>query len=154
MKTLFIAFFAALTLSWSNNCEQLQKVRTFFQDGVDKEQLEEMIVICEKSNCSDVIPYHAAAIMKKAEFVWSPMQKLSNFKKGKKMLENFITKHPNHVEARYIRWLTQNKAPKFLGYYNNLDEDDLFIQKNLAKSNINTDYQNIMLKHIKKIKNE
>ncbi|GGF67318.1 hypothetical protein [Wenyingzhuangia marina] len=155
MKTLFIAFIYSLTLSLSpNNCEQLKTVRAFFQEGVNEEQLEEMILICEKSNCDDVIPYHAAATMKKAEFVWSPMQKLANFKKGKKMLESFIKEHPDNIEARYIRWLTQKKAPSFLGYHDNIKEDDEFIKKNIAKSNINQDYQKVMLKHIKKVKNE
>ena len=153
MKTLILTLLFSINIT-ANNCEHLVQVRNIFQAGMNKKQLEKMILICEKATCPKIIPYHAAAIMKKADFVWSVFKKLSNFKKGKKMLEDFIKKNPEDVEARYIRWLTQKMVPKFLGYNNNIKEDYLFIQDNIVNSNIDKDYQKVIFNHIKKIKNE
>lgn len=154
MRIVLIAFFFTLTMS-AQNCEKLTEIRQIFQVGVhNQQQLEDMIAICKTSNCTKITPYHAAANMRKAEFVWSPFQKLSNFNKGKKMLETFISNNPKNIEARYIRWLTQKMAPKFLGYHNNIDKDYTYIVTNISKSDIDKSYQKIMLAHLQKIKNE
>lgn len=152
----YVLFFFLFSLQGlANTCDQLEKIRSIFQKGVNETELEEMIKICESdAKCRSIIPYWAAATMKKAEFVWSPFNKLKYFNKGKKMLENFIKKYPKHIEAKYIRWLTQKMAPKFLGYRNNLEEDYQFIQKNIATSGVDKHYQTVILKHIKELKNE
>ncbi|MDO6737168.1 hypothetical protein [Wenyingzhuangia sp. 2_MG-2023] len=153
MKKLWFVLFLTLQLQ-ASNCDSLNKIRNIFQAGVNEKELTEMIAICKQSDCEEVIPYLAAATMKKAEFAWSPFDKLANFNRGKKMLENFIKKNPKNIEAKYIRWLTQKMAPRFLGYHNNLEQDELFILKNINKSDIDSSYQKIMLAHLKKIKNE
>lgn len=73
---------------------------------------------------------------------------------GKKMLNNFILKYPQNIEARYIRWLTQKMAPSFLNYNQNLAEDYDYILLNIKKSNIDIEYQKTILAHLKKINNE
>ncbi|MGY6650207.1 hypothetical protein [Wenyingzhuangia sp. IMCC45574] len=153
MKLLFVSLFFSLQL-FANECDSLRKVRNIFQAGVNAKQLEEMILICKASKCDKITPYLAAATMKKAEFVWSPFDKLKYFKKGKNLLEGYIKEHPTSVEAKYIRWLTQTMAPKFLGYRANLKQDYTFIQQHITQSDIDKQYQNIILLHIKKIKNE
>lgn len=153
MKTLFFTLLFSLQL-FANNCESLSKIRGIFQAGVNEEQLEAMILICKASNCDNVTPYLAAATMKKAEFAWSPFNKLKYFNTGKKMLENFIKDHPQNIEAKYIRWLTQKMAPKFLNYRDHLEQDYQYIKNNIAKSNLPTDYRNVILAHIKKVNNE
>ncbi len=156
MKVFFTFFLVVFNffITNTNTCEDVPKVRAIFQSDVNEKELDEMILICEASSCNETIPYHAAALMKKAEFVWSPLKKLSNFKKGKNKLENFILENPKNIEARYIRWLTQKMAPSFLGYTENLSEDYEFIQQNLKNSDINDNYKKVILQHIKKIKNE
>ena len=66
------------------------------------------------------------------------MSKLTTFKKGKKNIELAISKEPENVEIRYIRFSVQKNAPSFLGYNNNLKEDRDFLVKN--KKNINSDF--------------
>ncbi|MDO3695592.1 hypothetical protein QVZ41_12145 [Wenyingzhuangia sp. chi5] len=156
MKTLFIALLISINSYHPNdNCDHLNEIRDIFQAGVNnKEELAEMIAICKKYDCDKITPYYAAATMRKAEFVWSPLEKLSNFNKGKKMLESFIKEHPNNIEAKYIRWLTQKMAPKFLGYHENIKEDYDYIQKNITKSDLDKEYQKVILNHIQKMKHE
>lgn len=154
VKTILFTLFFSLNMV-ANNCDSLEKVRNMFQSGVEnKEELNIMIDFCKKSNCEKTIPYYAAATMRKAEFVWSPLDKLANFNKGKKMLESFIAKNPENIEAKYIRWLTQKMAPRFLGYHQNIENDYRFIQKNITKSDIEKSYQKVILHHIQKLKNE
>ncbi|NIJ44788.1 hypothetical protein FHR24_001227 [Wenyingzhuangia heitensis] len=150
-----VVFFLLLSLNLqAQNCSELPKIRAIFQAGVNEEQLEDMLLLCKKSTCDKTTPYHAAATMKKAEFVWSPISKLSNFNKGKKMLENFIDKNNKNIEARYIRWLTQKMAPSFLNYNSSIDKDYAFIIQNIDESNIEKSYQKTILNHLKKIQNE
>lgn len=154
MKTLFLALFLTFNIN-SNNCEDLTKIRNLFEQNIQKEkELLSMIEVCKNSACDDITPYYAVAIMKKAEHAWNPMKKMAYFKEGKNMLETFINEHPKNIEARYVRWLTQKKAPSVLGYNSNLKEDLQFVEKNISKSDIEKDYQKVMLHHIEKIKNE
>lgn len=153
MKTLFIFLFFSLQVV-ANNCNDLSKIRDYFQSDINETSLDKMILVCKQSSCNDAIPYLAVATMKKAEYAWSPLTKLSYFKKGKKMLEEFIKINPNHIEAKYVRWLTQKMAPSFLGYRENLKEDYLFIQQNITTSSIALKYQQTILKHLKKVNNE
>lgn len=153
MKTFFLAIL--FTINMHNDCKDLNTIRNLFEANTQEEkELLSMIKICENSNCDKITPYYAIAIMKKAEHVWNPMKKMAHFKEGQKILEDFIKEHPKNIEARYVRWLTQKKAPKFLGYNSNLKEDLQLIKDNIAKSDIEKNYQKVMLRHIQKIKNE
>lgn len=153
MKTLFLALLFCININHTS-CNELNKVRNLFKNGIDKKELAEINRIYDHSDCSKITPYYAVAIMKNAEFTWSPIKKLSYFKQGKEMLEAFIKKFPNNIEARYVRWLTQTRAPKFLEYYNELETDYTFIIQNIANSSIEKDYQKFILNNIEKIKNE
>ena len=73
-----------------------------------------------------------------ANHVFNPLSKLATFKKGKNNIELAISKEPENVEIRYIRFSVQKNAPSFLGYNNNLKEDRDFLVKN--KKNINSDF--------------
>lgn len=154
MKYLLFSLIFSLQL-FANECDQLEKVRALFKKGVNEVELGEMIQLCESNaTCNLIIPYWAAATMKKAEFAWSPLNKLKYFNKGKKMLEDFIKKNPTNIEAKYIRWLTQKMAPAFLSYNKNLADDYQYIQKNIAKSAVDKEYQTFILKHIQELQNE
>lgn len=139
---------------FKKNCEELKIVRGYFLKEVNKKQLLQMIKICEQSDCKLTIPYHAAATMKRAEFEWSPIRKLKSFRMGKEMLDSFINKYPENIEARYIRWLTQKKAPSFLNYTKNLEEDYNYILKHIEESSVDNDYKETILQNLKKLKDE
>ena len=69
--------------------------------------------------------------------VFNPLSKLATFKNGKNNIELAISKEPENVEIRYIRFSVQKNAPSFLGYNSHLKEDKDFLVKN--KKNINSD---------------
>lgn len=63
-----------------------------------------------------------------ANHVFNPLSKLATFKKGKNNIELAISKEPENVEIRYIRFSVQKNAPSFLGFNNNIKEDRDFLK--------------------------
>ncbi len=77
--------------------------------------------------------YHGAALALKAAYGWNPITKLSNFNKGRKMIDQAILSEPDNIELRMIRLSIQSNAPKIIGYYENIEEDKKFILDNISK---------------------
>ena len=97
---------------------------------------------CEVSSCKKIISilsaynetnntlwagYKACATMMMANYVINPYSKLSNFSKGKKLLEKCINADFNNTELRFLRFSVQTKAPAFLGYTNSIEGDKMFL---------------------------
>lgn len=97
-------------------------------------------------------PYAASAIMQRAEHTFFPHKKLSYFNEGKEMLDSYIAFHPDNVEARYVRYLTQKNVPKFLGYYSKTEEDLQVFYGKLDLSNLPESYKIKMIETIEEIK--
>lgn len=85
-----------------------------------------------------------AMIMKRAQFLKTPKEKVNVFKKGKELLESAIKKHPKNAEFRFLRLAIQENCPKLLKYNTNLNEDSEVITKQF------TTLHSITRKHIKK----
>jgi len=155
MKLIFIYIFLIFNNTPNpKNCAQLQEVRSIFEKGIEtREELKYMLKISSQENCHFITPYLAAVTMQQAEFCWSPLKQLHYFSKGKTMLENYIALYPKTITGRYVRWLIQKMSPKFLNYNNNIEDDYQYIINNINKSNINPNYQKIILTRIKNIKN-
>lgn len=66
--------------------------------------------------------YAGALIMKRAGLIKGASRKLKEFKSGRDKLEEVIQQH-NDIEFRFLRLIIQEKAPKTLGYHNQLQED-------------------------------
>jgi hypothetical protein len=65
-----------------------------------------------------------------AKHVFSPFKKMSYFNEGKKNLEKAVKDDPKNVEIRLMRLITQEQAPKLLGYTKNIEEDRKLIVNN------------------------
>ena len=129
-----------LFMNFSFNSIDLNEVRSSYSKAVlDKKLCEKMIEELELSKEKSVIAiaYLGAYQTIWANHVFNPLSKLATFKKGKNNIELAISKEPENVEIRYIRFSVQKNAPSFLGYDNSLKEDRNFLVKN--KKNINSD---------------
>jgi hypothetical protein len=67
--------------------------------------------------------YKACGTMMMANYVWNPLEKLSNFNEGKNLLEKCIKRDPANIELRFLRFSVQNNAPAFLNYNQSLESD-------------------------------
>lgn len=83
-----------------------------------------------------LIGYHGAALAASPECISNPAKKLSQFKKGKKLIDEAIKKEPSNIEIRFLRFATQSKAPGFLGYKKHLEEDKNFLIKNIRNLHV------------------
>tara|TARA_R110002072_G_scaffold302060_2_gene483583 strand:- start:7905 stop:8390 length:486 start_codon:yes stop_codon:yes gene_type:complete len=71
-----------------------------------------------------------AMIMKKAQFMKTPKDKLSLFKEGKILLENAIAKEPKNIIYRFLRFVIQENCPKILKYNTQIRTDSNIIRQN------------------------
>lgn len=77
--------------------------------------------------------YYGASAAAAPECVTNPATKISWFRKGKSLLDEAVKADPSNFEIRFLRFATQDKAPGFLGYNDNIKDDKDFIISNLAK---------------------
>lgn len=67
--------------------------------------------------------YYGASLAAAPECLNNPLDKLKYFRRGKQFLDEAVKLDPTQVEIRFLRFATQTKAPSFLGYSGNIDED-------------------------------
>ena len=135
-----MSFLTVLLMNVSFKNSDLNEVRASYSKAVlDKKICKKMIEELELSKEKSVIAlaYLGAYQTIWANHVFNPLSKLATFKKGKNNIELAISKEPENVEIRYIRFSVQKNAPSFLGYNSHLKEDRDFLVKN--KKNINSD---------------
>ena len=144
-----MSFLTVLLMNVSFKNSDLNEVRSSYSKAVlDKKLCKKMIEELELSKEKYVIAlaYLGAYQTIWANHVFNPLSKLATFKKGKNNIESAISKEPENVEIRYIRFSVQKNAPSFLGYNSHLKEDRDFLVKN--KKNINSD---LLQKNIEKL---
>ena len=144
LVAIFILFFSVTT-----DCDDMQIIRELYHKISTENDLTEFIDLLENSSCdqSKIEPFIASSIMQKSEHAFIT-KKMKYFKEGKIRLEDFISKNPNHLEAKYIRYLIQSEIPSFLNYDSNIVSDSLFIAENIETSNLPKDYQNLIIKNL------
>ena len=69
-----------------------------------------------------------------AKHAMNPLSKYSYFNKGKKALDEAVNKEPNNLEIRFMRYISQEQTPAFLGYNKYLKSDKAFILAEYRKS--------------------
>ncbi len=62
-----------------------------------------------------------------AKHAFNPLKKMSYFNEGKAKLENAVKADPKNLEIRLMRLITQENAPRILGYNQHIAEDRNFL---------------------------
>jgi len=78
--------------------------------------------------------YRGSATMMMAQYVLNPVSKLSNFYKGKNMLDEAIQADQENLELRFLRFAAQTEAPAMLGYRSEIEQDKKLILSSLPAS--------------------
>ena len=142
-----LVFISALLLSLSTGSNP-DTIRLAYHELDSEKSIDTFIELVDDSGVDSLIPYKASALMQKADYVTMPWKKLSYFNSGKKMLEDFISRFPDNVEARYVRFLVQSQAPGFLGYKNNIQADAEFVKTHLDNCDLQPQYKQVLIKNI------
>ena len=131
---------------------KLEDVRNQFPEINTLEQAENYLVELENEEDDTLQGYYAAMLFMKSKHVKFPLTKLKYFKKGRLLLDELISNHQHNIEIRYIRFLLQSEMPDFLGYNKNIEEDFLYITKQVKQSNLKREFKVKMLQNMLKIK--
>lgn len=127
MRGLFIIFLLSSFWGFSQDTH----IYVLLETG-DYESLSAEILNMNESaiNSINKQAYLGALYCKRADFQKLPKDKLADFKEGAKLLENSISAQPDNPEFRFLRYIIQTKAPRFLGYHDNITEDKTYLEKN------------------------
>ncbi len=126
----------------------MESLRSDFNSIDSEAKLNSFLSTYNTDDCHQYTPYVASVIMRQAEYESAVYKKYDYFVKGKKILEGYIAEHPSDVEARYVRALVQSNLPGILAYKGHIKSDKAFIQKNLADSDLSTEYQDIIKRNL------
>lgn len=137
----------------SYDCSEINAVRNEFHTLDSKSRLKTYLSKIENSKCIEFTPYIASAVMQQAEYVFSPVSKYNYFNRGKSMLEDYISKNPGSIDARYVRIMVQSNTPAFLNYRSSIKSDIAFVRKNIGNSNIPENIKTMILNNIDNLKN-
>lgn len=114
----------------------LFEVRTLFLKAETEEsscqELIQILTPYNEQNNPLFLGYKGIATIIMAKHIGNPITKLSNFKRGRNMLEKAITADQYNAELRYLRFAVQTNIPSFLGYNKNIQNDKEFLYRNAS----------------------
>lgn len=152
---MFSFLFVFLT-SWSQSSDTLKKVRNYFQNIEDENDIEVLTSIKLDTNDPDsstVLAYQGAGTCMMAEYVSSPAKKLKYFNQGKKTIQTNIEEEKT-VEKVYVRLMIQLNIPKFLNYHKEIDGDIKFLEESFTEADIDLAYKRTMINNLLSIVDE
>ena len=137
---LSILFSLYLSLfGFTNSLPAMEEVRIQFVQSVeDSDKANDLYdKLNNKSVISDplYLGYFGATEALLAKHHWNPYKKLEYLAKSQKTLQIAISKSPNNLELRFLRFSIQHYLPSFLGQSKNIDEDKTVMLKELAANN-------------------
>jgi hypothetical protein len=142
---LFFSFTAVQGKSQNNSFD-----RSAFYNAIKyakAAEIDTQINIVKGSSIPEKEAYEGILLMKKAELLAKPKDKLNIFKSGRSKLESSISKDKDNTEYRFLRLIIQEHAPKIVKYHNEMDEDIKRIQTNFK--NLTPFLQQIIIDYCK-----
>ncbi|ROI07379.1 hypothetical protein EGH90_06120 [Kaistella haifensis] len=151
MKFLIIIFTLMCNIIFAQN---LKELRNYLIKG--EKSSAAAIQLMEKSEAlfkQNKLPiykgFYSVGQFFMAKHAANPFKKLSYFKEGKKSLNHAIDSDSKNLELRLFRLMTQEQAPAFLNYTDNIKEDRSFILKNY-ENETDEDLKIFIKKYLKK----
>lgn len=134
---IFISFHWLLPLELENLRSQ------YLAAALDKNQLSKLESSCSSTSYNEPASngYCIMVHFLEAKNAFNPYRKLSEFSEGKRKLDSLIAHHSENIELRYMRHSIQERVPGFLGYNDQLAEDEHFMTTNLNSVSDSSTYQ-------------
>ena len=126
-----------LVLPTKEDTNVLSEARVLFfsfdQPGCVSETLFEIL---QQSNTKSnvLLAYEGAAEASSAACASFPLSKLKRFNQGKSKINQAVLNEPDNPEIRFIRYSIQSKAPAFLGYNTEIENDLDFLINTLTEN--------------------
>ena len=137
MKKVFLTlvfFFATMIYG-----QDLSDFRLLLQKGENSEKATKTLITSSqdafnKTKKPIYEAFFAVGNFFMAKHAVNPLSKYSYFNKGKKALDNAVSKDPNNLEIRFMRYISQEQTSVFLVYNKDLKSDKTFILAEYKKS--------------------
>ena len=150
IKILFLFLGFQVMQSNTNLVEMRKQLDLAANDSKVADQFSDRFKkLDEKTATPVVLGFKAISEMIQAKHAFNPINKVSHFKKGKRLLELAISKAPTNPELIFFRYTTQVNVPSMLNYSNNLKEDRQLLV-NFVKADANAPKDTDLHRRIKK----
>lgn len=133
IKLIISLFIFCLSFLNGKIASDLNYLRQNYKNAVSDKILCRTL-INELKNKNDEIVF--LAYLGAFQTIWAkhtanPVSKIKTFNEGKNNIEKAVKKQPKNFEIRFLRLSVQKNAPVFLGYSDDIDEDESFLKDNL-----------------------
>ena len=143
---LFLVFF----LFTSCYGQQLSVLREEYYKAInDAKAADRLYEKLKQKSASDpvIMAYLGSSQALKARFSWNPYNKLSYLSQGLKTLGIAVSRSPENLEIRFLRFSLVHYLPAFLGYSNTLDADKKMIVELIRRERFGS-MDSVLLKNL------
>ncbi|MEO9802184.1 MAG: hypothetical protein ABJF04_03000 [Reichenbachiella sp.] len=138
-----IAYLLILSMGFppANEVEALRE--QYLSAALDKSRIEDLAESCATLKNPNAVVSRGYCTMihfLEAKNAFNPYRKFAEFNTGKRLLDSLIQIQPKNIELRYLRHTIQDRVPGFLGYNENMKEDEEYMQVNLPAINDSSTY--------------
>ncbi|MXV52971.1 hypothetical protein GS399_18525 [Pedobacter sp. HMF7647] len=121
--TLLLIFL--ITTAFSKD-EDLPSIRKQYYEAVNNADAAHRfydMIAAQKSEDPVILAYFGSAQALKARYSWNPYNKMAYLKRGISTLATAVSKSPDNLEIRFLRFSLEHYVPSFLGFSRDLDPD-------------------------------
>jgi hypothetical protein len=133
----------ALTLLNGSQKPELASYRALMDQSVSNEKVaKEFYALTHSIKINDkplFVGVKAMSELLMCKHVFSPISKISHFNRGKKLLDNAISRSTTNPELLFFRFATQSNVPSLLNYNANLQSDKINLINYLKVKGNDTD---------------
>lgn len=123
MIRLIVLLLSFPAIMYANDLPQIRK--DFYSAVNNQKAAESLYKRLKAKNSSDptVMAYLGSVQAVRARHAFNPYNKLAYLKSGTKILESAISKSPENLEIRFLRFSLEHYIPSFLGFSKHLEID-------------------------------
>jgi len=148
---IFIVFLLTIGFAKTTSAQQFEKAAFYkVMDSGDLSAINAQIEVVKASESNNKIGYEGALLMRKADKVTLPSQKLKYFKAGRIKLETALLSDADNTEYHFLRLAIEEHAPKIVKYHNDIEQDKAIVQKNFK--NLSQSVQHAIIDYCKNSK--
>ena len=128
MKKLLILLLISIP-GWLFAQSRFEKAAFYevMKSGTVREIDQELAALTD-SSLPNKAGYEGVLLMKKADLVSMPAEKLKFFKQGRIKMETALLDDPTNAEFHFLRLTIQEHAPKIVKYHSDIAKDKEYIQ--------------------------
>lgn len=125
MKLFFLLLFAALPFNMLLAYDLKQLRQEFYTAVKDEAAAERLYNRLKEEKSPDPLlqAYFGSVEALRAKHAFNPYNKIAYLKRGSKTLGKAVSRSPDNLEIRFLRFSLEHYVPAFLGYSKNLAAD-------------------------------